>query len=164
VFARAQAPIVSAAYVLHWLDVRTFIAHWPLVRSVQPKSDTSAVATAAAVAPPPAVGDSRVVARRQNLLGQEAAYNLGRAYQQLNLVHLAVPYYEHALRLATAQKRRTATRSDRSGGGAGGGASCATARTVGLEREAAYNLFLIYRAHKGSERLAREILRRHLTI
>ena len=97
------------------------------------------------------------------MLGQEAAYNLGRAYQQLNLVHLAVPYYEHALRLATAQKRRTLAQSGRSSAG-GGVAPCATARTAGLEREAAYNLFLIYRSHKGSERLAREVLRRHLTI
>ncbi len=106
---------------------------------------------------PPAVGNSWL--RRKNLLGQEAAFNLGRAYQQLNLLHLAVPYYEHALRLTTAQNQQTTTRSNN-----GGAPDCATARTVGLEREAAYNLFLIYRSHKGSERLAREILRRHLTI
>ena len=104
-----------------------------------------------------AVGNSWL--RLKNLLGQEAAFNLGRAYQQLNLMHLAVPYYEHALRLTNAQNHRTESR-----GSIGGAPPRATARTVGLEREAAYNLFLIYRSHKGSERLAREILRRHLTI
>ena len=97
--------------------------------------------------------------RRNNLLGQEAAFNLGRAYQQLNLMHLAVPYYEHALQLATARDLETVAES-----AAAGASPSATARTVGLEREAAYNLFQIYRSHKGSERLAREILRRHLTI
>ena len=100
--------------------------------------------------------------RRKNLLGQEAAYNLGRAYQQLNLMHLAIPYYEHALRLATEQNKVVA--SARFGDGATAAPCSSTPAVVGLEREAAYNLFLIYRSHKGSERLAREVLRQHLTI
>lgn len=110
--------------------------------------------------PPPLllIVPSLLRVRSKNLLGQEAAFNLGRAYQQLNLMHLAVPYYEHALKLATAQNERAAAM------GAGAGAPRATSAPVGLQREAAYNLFLIYRSHKNSERLAREILRRHLTI
>lgn len=100
--------------------------------------------------------------RRQNLLGQEAAYNLGRAYQQLNLMHLAIPYYEHALRLAVEQNKVAA--SARAGDGATAAPFPTIPAVVGLEREAAYNLFLIYRSHKGSERLAREVLRQHLTI
>jgi general transcription factor 3C polypeptide 3 (transcription factor C subunit 4) len=98
--------------------------------------------------------------REKNLLAQEASFNMGRAYHQLNLLHLAVPYYEQTLRLAVAHDK-AAARAARGGAAAAGASSGAIA---GLEREAAYNLFLIYRSQKGSQRLAREILRQHLTV
>jgi hypothetical protein len=38
---------------------------------------------------------------------QEADFNLGRAYHQLGLVHLAVPYYEKALSAGFRESSRT---------------------------------------------------------
>ena len=101
-------------------------------------------------------------ARRKCLLAQEVSYNLGRAYHQINLLNLAVPYYEQTLELAVKHREEARELRRRVGGGAAAGG--AEAGPAGLEREAAYNLFLIYRSHPGSQRLAREILREHLTI
>jgi general transcription factor 3C polypeptide 3 (transcription factor C subunit 4) len=77
------------------------------------------------------------------VLQQEAMFNLGRAYQQLGLVHLATPYYESIiashLSIASPLERQT--------------------MPLGYFREASYNLSLIYRA-SGSLELARQVLRR----
>lgn len=67
-----------------------------------------------------------------------ACYNVGRAYHQLNLCHLAVPYYEKAL-----------------------AATDDTNAYENLKRESAFNLSLIYRK-SGSGDLARHILRTHI--
>ena len=105
-------------------------------------------------------GDERNAEQKlqDNLLAQEISFNMGRAYHQLNLLHLAVPYYEQTLALAEENRlmpRQAA--ADPTAASSGG-------EIAGLGREAAYNLFLIYRSQKGSQRLAREILRTHLTI
>ena len=70
---------------------------------------------------------------------QEAAYNLGRAAHQLELLHIAVPFYERAL--------ATQPPVDSS--------------VTNLHREAAHNLVLIYRK-TGAIELARQIMRKHL--
>ncbi len=71
---------------------------------------------------------------------QEAAYNLGRAAHQLELLHIAVPFYERAL----------ATQPPIDSG------------ITNLRREAAHNLVLIYRK-TGAIELARQVMREHLT-
>ena len=70
----------------------------------------------------------------------EASYNCARALHHLGLVHLAAPLYERALEEAE-------------GGGGGDDPS----------REAAYNLSRIYMA-SGANNLARQLLRRYLTV
>ena len=70
---------------------------------------------------------------------QEAAYNLGRAAHQLELLHIAVPFYERAL----------ATQPPIDSG------------ITNLRHEAAHNLVLIYRK-TGAIELARQIMREHL--
>ena len=65
----------------------------------------------------------------------EAAYNLARAFQQLQLGHLAVPLYEEVLSLPGAP----------------------------LAREAAYNLARLY-CETGSPHLARHVLEHHLRV
>lgn len=65
----------------------------------------------------------------------EAAYNLGRAFHQLQLSHLAVPLYEEVLALTESP----------------------------LRREAAYNLATLYRS-TGSPALAQHVLERHLCV
>jgi len=70
------------------------------------------------------------------------AYNTGRAYQEVDMVHLAVPQYERCLELCEAR--------------AGGGGE-----DDGWLRElAARNLAQIYRG-SGNDPLAREVLARH---
>jgi general transcription factor 3C polypeptide 3 (transcription factor C subunit 4) len=70
----------------------------------------------------------------------EASYNCARALHHLGLVHLAAPLYERALEEAE---------------GGGGGDD--------ISREAAYNLSRIYMA-SGASNLARQLLRRYLTV
>lgn len=47
---------------------------------------------------------------------QEADFNLGRAYHQLGLVHLAVPYYEKALSAGFREPLATSRTRDGRGG------------------------------------------------
>ena len=75
--------------------------------------------------------------RAQRKMPHETDYNYGRAYQQLGLFHLAIPYYKKVL-------------------------AC-THRSNTLQREAAFNLSLIY-SRSGSPALASQILRTHVRI
>eukprot|EP00123_Amoebidium_parasiticum_P006302 comp17287_c0_seq1/m.16404 comp17287_c0_seq1/g.16404 ORF comp17287_c0_seq1/g.16404 comp17287_c0_seq1/m.16404 type:complete len:997 (-) comp17287_c0_seq1:391-3381(-) len=75
----------------------------------------------------------------------EASYNLGRAFHQLGLVHLAVPYYEKVLSEGTPHGNEEEEGVE------------------GLQREAAYNLSLIYRA-SGNSSLARRLLWQYCTV
>ena len=96
-------------------------------------------------------------ARRGN--AQEAAYNLGRAAQQLGLLHLAVPFYERALEAPPpdpdAGPGQGSSRPWQDGG--------AQPRALCLKREAAHNLALLYTA-TGAPALARQVMRQHLVI
>lgn len=73
------------------------------------------------------------------------AYNLGRAYHQLGIVHLAVPYYEKVLSLEPPANYPN------------------RGRAYDLKPEAAYNLSLIYSA-SGSTELAAKMLRTYCYI
>lgn len=75
---------------------------------------------------------------------QEAAFNLARAFHQLGLAHLAVPYYEKALSMQAPDDYPTRAIYD-------------------LKREAAYNLSQIYKA-SGAPHLALQITRQFCTI
>ena len=131
------------------------------------------------------------------VLLQEAAYNIARAAHHLNLLHIAVPFYERALESAPAPSAHpphhgdamAANRADEEGNEAAAGASKGAAAAArarpgaalfaeegqqpataqaeqckhGLQCEAAYNLSLIYRS-SGADELARQVLRRHLTL
>lgn len=77
---------------------------------------------------------------------QEANFNLGRAYHQLGLTHLAVPYYEKVLSLASEESKYKKTKPEEN-----------------LKKEAAYNLSLIYRA-SGNDALARKMLKEFLVV
>eukprot|EP00850_Spirogloea_muscicola_P009520 SM000053S17477 [mRNA] locus=s53:596285:603110:+ [translate_table: standard] len=117
---------------------------------------------------------------------QESQYNLGRAYHQLGLVHLAVPYYERALASRPPLELRTMLGSD----GTVEGATTTSPATTGpgqplppedagpgqspappvldgsscdLQREAAHNLALIYRA-SGASNLAVMLLQDYCTV
>ena len=84
---------------------------------------------------------------------QEAFYNLGRAAHQLNLTHLAVPWYQQALSAEPAKAFTTlgdTLTEDREA-------------HIDLTRVIAYNLTQIYIA-SGSEALARKVMRDHLTV
>eukprot|EP00053_Salpingoeca_punica_P014777 m.134411 g.134411 ORF g.134411 m.134411 type:complete len:349 (-) comp16537_c0_seq19:1852-2898(-) len=73
---------------------------------------------------------------------QEALYNMGRAFHELGLAHMAVPYYEKVLKTPLFAEGKPAAHD--------------------MRREAAYNLSAIYKA-SGSADLARAILRKHCT-
>ncbi|KAI9599573.1 hypothetical protein BDF19DRAFT_419126 [Syncephalis fuscata] len=72
---------------------------------------------------------------------QETAYNLGRAFQHIGLNFLAIPQYERAIRLSLS----------------------ITNPINDLQRDAAYNLSLIYMS-TGSPGLAQHLLYRYCTI
>ena len=74
----------------------------------------------------------------------EASYNCARALHHLGLVHLAAPLYERALEEAGQQQQAGGEEDD-------------------ISREAAYNLSRIYMA-SGAHNLARQLLRRYLTV
>ncbi|GAB4822338.1 hypothetical protein N2152v2_009384 [Parachlorella kessleri] len=134
--------------------------------------------------------------------GKEAAYNIARAAHHLNLLHIAVPFYERALDAApTASAKapqpgaamtaspidaqvKVAAAGAPTGVAGATGSAAARARPVAalpaeegpqpaethaeqckhdLRCEAAYNLSLIYRS-SGADELARQVLRRHLTL
>jgi len=67
----------------------------------------------------------------------ESDYNIGRAYHQLGLVHLAIPRYQKVLN--------------------------ASGKVVNLKREAALNLSSIYR-HGGANGLAAQMLRDYVSL
>lgn len=93
---------------------------------------------------------------------QEVAYNRGRAYHHLGLVHLAVPCYVEAL-LCSAGGARSRTE----GGAEEGAEADAEADAAGggqdLSREAAYNLACICKT-SGNHSLAQKIVRTFMTI
>jgi general transcription factor 3C polypeptide 3 (transcription factor C subunit 4) len=73
----------------------------------------------------------------------EATYNIARAFHQLGLVHLAVPYYERVLAMEDDPDMKQTGES--------------------LKRETAFNLSLIYKA-SGSYSLARQVLHQYIVI
>lgn len=81
---------------------------------------------------------------------QEAAYNLGRAAHQLGLLHIAVQYYQKCL--ASDDSSNGSQQSEHN-----------SEMSVGLRREAAFNLSLIYRG-TGADKLAVQVLRQHVCI
>ena len=85
----------------------------------------------------------------------EVAYNLGRAAHQIGLLHVAEAYYNKVLKLSEIQQQQEA--GDQSGGG------CQAGETYGIQREAAYNLSLIYQG-SGAQELARKVVRRYLRV
>jgi general transcription factor 3C polypeptide 3 (transcription factor C subunit 4) len=91
-------------------------------------------------------------------LEQEIKYNTGRSFHQAGLMHFAYPYYEEVLQLY--DKHHTAAASH-------GAAACSSgaegAHPAGLEKEAAYNLALIY-WNSGSKELSQEILKKYLSM
>jgi general transcription factor 3C polypeptide 3 (transcription factor C subunit 4) len=96
---------------------------------------------------------------------QEAAYNTARAAHQLGLLHIAVPYYERALETAPTQPP-VASREAVADAGLGGGVVGGTrvpAAALDLQREAAFNLALIYQSSHALP-LAREVMRKHLSV
>ena len=76
-------------------------------------------------------------------LHQETHYNLGRAFQELKMNHLAVAQYTKAISLAENSKKLAS--------------SC-----LNVTKEAAHNLVLIYK-QSGAFDLALEIMLKHLT-
>lgn len=74
---------------------------------------------------------------------QEANYNLGRAYQMLNINNLAIEYYERALACGPIT-------------------TCSKHGVIDLNREIAYNLYLIYKNH--SPVIARKYMLKYLVI
>lgn len=78
---------------------------------------------------------------------QEAMYNLGRAAHHLGLLHIAVQYYQKCL---GNQDTLHASGQD-------------SAPAVGLKREAAFNLSLIYRG-TGADKLAAQVLKQYVSI
>ena len=107
---------------------------------------TDAFACGAAVAGP-ACDAVRIVGP---LMDQERNYNLGRAFHQIGVVHLAVPYYERVLAYYGGDGTRPAE-------------AAVPGLGLGLRREAAHNLVRIYKA-SGSLSAARLVMMRHLTI
>ncbi|KAN0063114.1 transcription factor TFIIIC subunit tfc4 [Thecaphora frezii] len=88
---------------------------------------------------------------------QEVEYNYARLLHHIGLLHLAIPHYERVLELASDSSRN-----------ADGGGECARQgreAKIGFEmqREAAYNLALIYTLN-GSAHLARELYRTWLVV
>ncbi|KAI5808754.1 hypothetical protein DFH27DRAFT_589841 [Peziza echinospora] len=75
---------------------------------------------------------------------QEAEYNIGRAFHQIGLTHLSIPYYERALAISDEHLSKSEGNWD-------------------IKYEAAYNLQHIY-ATSGNAVLAREITNKYLVI
>ena len=83
----------------------------------------------------------------------EVAYNIGRAHHELGLFHLAVPYYQAALRVDPCPPPS----------GAAAAPSEQERAVVDIRREAAHNLACIYVA-SGAKQQARQLLRRYVTL
>ena len=75
---------------------------------------------------------------------QEAYYNLGRAMHQLGILTAAIHYYKKVLAMKSAIEGDDGNDDD-----------------FNLEKEAAFNLSLIYK-NSGSPQLAQMILRKHI--
>ncbi|CAH0405225.1 unnamed protein product [Chilo suppressalis] len=73
----------------------------------------------------------------------ESYYNIGRAFQMLNINNLAIAYYEKVLNSNSIAK-------------------CAKHGAIDLKKEAAYNLVLLYKGH--SPQMARRYLNQYLVI
>lgn len=88
--------------------------------------------------------------KRPGKLGEmESCYNIGRGAQALGLDHLAVQFYERVIPPVAVDE--------------GGGDEVAFIEpNTSVEREAAYNLALIYQS-SGSIQLAKQLTRRYLT-
>lgn len=83
---------------------------------------------------------------------QEAAYNMGRAAHHLGLLHLAVQYYQKCL-----NSNNDGDMEDLQSAGQ------QQHLHMGLKREAAFNLSLIYHL-TGADKLAAQVLRQHVSI
>ena len=100
---------------------------------------------------------------------QEVAYNIGRAYHQLGLLHLAVPWYVQALaRAPTSAAGASAGVGEGvevggEVGGEGGGNCGSVVAAQDVSREAAYNLARICET-SGSDTLSRLLVRKYMTI
>eukprot|EP01036_Dinobryon_divergens_P026028 gene26030-34630_t len=81
-------------------------------------------------------------------LRQETHYNLGRAFHEIKLNHLAVIQYKHALEIADQISSRQSPSLS----------PC----SLNVTREAAHNLVLIYK-HSGAKNLALELMLKYLT-
>eukprot|EP00899_Mesostigma_viride_P008670 jgi/Mesvir1/17804/Mv26536-RA.1 len=86
---------------------------------------------------------------------QEVWYNLGRAYHQLGLVHLAVPYYERVLSTDIHTPAQVRARSPQ--------AIAEEEELYDIRREAAHNLSLIY-VESGAVNLARHIVDKFIVV
>ncbi|CAG8578363.1 6219_t:CDS:10, partial [Funneliformis mosseae] len=96
---------------------------------------------------------------------QEAEYNLGRAFHELGLYHLAVPHYERCLELPSLQQ----VFSEQKGKGKSPEKTSKEYSIANdndstcLRRDAAYNLSMIY-VENGSPGLAAVLLKKYCTI
>ncbi|KAJ3129398.1 transcription factor TFIIIC subunit tfc4 [Nowakowskiella sp. JEL0407] len=89
--------------------------------------------------------------RELRLYSFESSYNIARAFHQIGLAHLAIPYYEEVLGLnVTEGRRKMAERG-------------LPEETESLAKEAAYNLSLLYMS-VGSGLFAEKVLRDFCTI
>jgi len=95
----------------------------------------------------------------------ETNYNLGRAFHHCSLFHMAIPYYERAIKLSIEWREKTCRKRLEAEMEVllDGDEEDAGAMELNLERESAFNLALIYR-NSGNEALARQLLREHLTV
>jgi len=91
---------------------------------------------------------------------QEACYNIGRAFHQLGLLDLAIPYYEAGLSMPSAQ---TLADNERDGDVVLESESIHNDDWSDLSRDIAYNLSSIYMS-TGAVGLAEILLRRFCTI
>ncbi|XP_041974837.1 general transcription factor 3C polypeptide 3 isoform X2 [Aricia agestis] len=81
--------------------------------------------------------------RKLRKCDQEAYYNLGRAYQMLNINNLAIECYEKALKCGPI-------------------AQCSQHGVLDLTKEAAFNLYVIYKDH--SPEIARRYILKYLVV
>ncbi|KAG9289720.1 hypothetical protein G9A89_014455 [Geosiphon pyriformis] len=94
---------------------------------------------------------------------QEAEYNLGRAYHQLGLYHMAVSYYKKVLELPSLKEQLRQQRDKESSEGIDPSQETNKDDYTDLKREAAYNLSIIY-IQSGSPGLAQILLKKYCTI
>ncbi|KAI9094911.1 hypothetical protein DFS34DRAFT_627662 [Phlyctochytrium arcticum] len=91
----------------------------------------------------------------------DAAFNVARAFHQIGLTYLAIPYYEKVLKIS----ERLAPTSDVNESNPISGTTALPSQTPfeDLKSEAAYNLSMIYIAN-GSTELAERLLRKYCTV